>query len=36
MPDEAWYDRVRREFGLDVRAKRDKGEAVSPSGVRVV
>ena len=36
MPDEAWYDRVRREFGLDARAKRDKGEAVSPSGVRVV
>ena len=35
MPDEAWYDRVSNEFGLDARAKRDKGVPATPSGVSV-
>jgi hypothetical protein len=30
-----WYERVRREFGLDARAKRDEGMPATPSGVRI-
>ena len=30
LPDEAWYDRVAQEFGLDARAKRTADASISP------
>ena len=35
LPDEAWYDRVHNDFGLDARSKRRAVTNVSASGVSV-
>lgn len=35
LPDEAWYDRVSKDFGLDARSKRRPATGVSASAIRV-
>ena len=35
LPDEAWYDRVQNDFGLDARSKRGGVPSVSASNVSV-
>jgi NAD(P)-dependent dehydrogenase (short-subunit alcohol dehydrogenase family) len=34
LPDEAWYERVRKDFGLDARPKQRLGASASASAVR--
>jgi NAD(P)-dependent dehydrogenase (short-subunit alcohol dehydrogenase family) len=35
LPDDAWYERVRNDFGLDARSKREAATEVSAPSVRV-
>jgi hypothetical protein len=33
LPDEAWYERVRNDFGLDARAKREAADPASAAPI---